>query len=241
MATLLLAFGCSPVPRPVSPAAAEGADLAQLWQEPADLAQRDLFHGPGGEDLVPEPGSIFTFIDKDTSGFSPGYRVRDLPGTRWTVKYGPEAQSEIVASRITWALGYHQPPMYYVERWRLVGGDIAPTEAPPARFRPELPGWRRQGGWSWSRNPFVSTQPYRGLVVLMHVLSNWDLLDRNTAIYEVREPASGPRRLFLVSDLGAALGRASAVVHSSTRNDVEDFEQQGFVKGVDRDGFVRFD
>jgi hypothetical protein len=243
MATLLLALGCGKVRRPTPRAVVpEGAtpQVAQLWVEPTDLARRDLFHGPGGRELMPAPGSRFTFLAKDKSGWSPGWEVRDAAGRKWDVKQGPEAQSEIVASRLAWALGYHQPPTYYVEDWKLVGVD-APSPQPPGRFRPELPGWRRQGSWEWARNPFVDTQPYRGLVVLMHILSNWDLLDENTALYEVDRPVGGARTLYVVRDVGAALGRSRSLPGQATRNDVEDFESQGFIKDVDEDGYVRFD
>jgi hypothetical protein len=241
MSAILLAFGCTPAPRPVTPADAPRPDLAQLWSEPADIEARDLFHGPGGPDLMPLPNSIFTFIAKDDKGFSPGYDVRDIPGMKWSVKYGPEAQSEVVASRIVWALGYHQPPTYHVANWRLVGADIPPDTAPAARFRPDLPDWRRRGTWSWARNPFVGTQPYRGLIVLMHILSNWDLLDQNTAIYTLDMPVRGPRTLYVVQDLGAALGKTKAPPASGLRNDIDAFEQQGFIKGVTKEGYVRLD
>jgi hypothetical protein len=241
LSAVLLALGCSPTPRVVTPAGAPPPDLAQLWEEPADIAARDLFFGPGGPDLMPLPNSVFTMIAKDDRGYSPGYDVRDIPGTKWSVKYGPEAQSEVVASRIAWALGYHQPPIYHVTEWRLVGGDIAPDAAPPARFRPERPDWRRKGSWSWARNPFVGTQPYRGLIVLMHILSNWDLLDQNTAIYEVDQPGGGKRTLYVVQDLGAALGKTKAPTTTGVRNDIDAFEQQGFIKGITQEGYVRLD
>lgn len=241
LSALLLALGCTPAPKPVTPAEAPRPDLAQLWSEPADIASRDLFLGPGGAELTPLPNSVFTFIAKDETGFSPGYDVRDIPGMKWSVKYGPEAQSEVVASRITWALGYHQPPTYHVANWRLIGGDIPPDAAPPARFRPELPEWHRTGSWAWARNPFVGTQPYRGLIVLMHVLSNWDLLDENTAIYSVDVPVRGARTLYVVQDLGAALGKTKAPTTTGVRNDIDAFEKQGFIKGVNKDGYVRLD
>jgi hypothetical protein len=241
MAAVLLAFGCTPSPKPVTPADGARPDLAQLWSEPTDIATRDLFNGPGGPELAPLPNSVFTFLAKDQSGYSPGYDVRDVPGMKWSVKYGPEAQSEVVASRITWALGYHQPPTYHVAGWRLVGGDIPPDAAPPSRFRPELPEWHRQGSWQWARNPFVGTQPYRGLIVLMHVLSNWDLLDENTAIYAVDKPVHGARTLYVVQDLGAALGKTKAPTTTGVRNDIESFERQGFIKGVTKDGYVQLD
>jgi len=63
-------------------------------------------------------------------------------------------------------------------------GGPEPGPKPPSRFRPKLPSQRRVGEWSWHENPFVGTQPYRGLLVLMRILNNWDLLDRNTAIFD---------------------------------------------------------
>jgi hypothetical protein len=240
-ATALAMAACTPTPRATRPVGGAAPEVAQLWSEPDDVASLDLLHGPGGPSLAPAAGAVFTFVAKDTSGFSPGYEVRDRDGLKWSVKYGPEAQSEVVASRLTWAMGYHQPPQYHVERWKLVGGDIDPETAPPSRFRPHLPGWTSQGSWSWARNPFVDTQPYRGLVVLMHVLSNWDLLDDNTTVYVVDRPVRGARTLYVVKDLGASLGRTHRPLFSGTRNDIEEFERQGFIKGVDRHGYVRLD
>ena len=241
---LLVGAGCVAVPRkarstataPLTP-----AQMAELWVEPFDIAARDLFHGPGGGDLAPAPGSRFQFLRKDTKGYSWGWDVKDANGVKWSAKYGPEAQSEVVASRLLWAIGFHQPPTYFVERWEL-SGSAEPGPKPPSRFRPDVPGRRRAGEWSWRRNPFVGTQPFRGLLVMMRILNNWDLLDRNTAIYEPDTPGEeGPRRWYVVIDLGASLGRTKIVPVSGTRNDIEDFEQQGFIKGVDADGHVRFD
>src|SRR6266446_7791990 len=59
MATLLLAFGCRPTPKPVVAANAPSPDIAELWSEPTDIAARDLLHGPGGPDLMPLPKSAF--------------------------------------------------------------------------------------------------------------------------------------------------------------------------------------
>jgi hypothetical protein len=237
-------LGCAkvhrPSPRVASPESGPPPSLAALWSDPADLAQRDLFHGPGGRALAPAPGGSFTFVAKDTTGFSPGWDVRDASGRVWDVKQGPEAQSEVVASRLLWAAGYHQPPTYYVPEWTLVGGP-EPGRQGPGRFRPQVDGWRKKGTWEWARNPFVGTPPYRGLVVLMHMLSNWDLLDRNTARYDVDPATAGAPTLYLVQDVGAALGKARSLPGQASRNDVDDFETQGFVKGLDRDGYVVFD
>src|ERR1051325_10618476 len=66
---------------------------AVLWQEPTDIASRDLFLGPGGESMKPDLSSV-TFIRDETKSFSTKYRVRDGAGKEWVVKIGPEAQAE---------------------------------------------------------------------------------------------------------------------------------------------------
>ena len=238
-----LGAGCAKLPRKMRSTAAgplTPAQLAELWTEPADIATRDLFHGPGGAALAPPAGGRFQFLKKDTKGYSWGWDVKDARGTEWSVKYGPEAHSEVVASRLVWAIGFHQPPNYFLEKWELVGGS-EPGPKQPSRFRPDVPGRRKVGEWSWHENPFVGSQPYRGLLVMMRILNNWDLLDRNTAIFDLDAPLEGARRWYVVIDLGASLGRTKIVPVSGTRNDIEDFEQQGYIKGVNDKGFVEFD
>ena len=228
-------------PRATVPAAEAARLLPELWQE-RDVAGLDLFHGAGGAALQPRAGTAWRFVEKDTTGFSPGWDVRDATGTEWSVKQGPEAQSEVVASRVVWALGYHQPPTYYLSEWSLADGP-EPGPQPPGRFRPALPGARRTGEWSWERNAFAGTQPFRGLLVLMRVLNNWDLLDRNNTVYEFDAARAGAQRWFVVIDLGASFGKAHGLEsrRSGTRNDPAGFEEQGFLEGVDRDGYVEFD
>jgi hypothetical protein len=106
-----------------------------------------------------------------------------------------------------------------------------------------VPGARRSGEWSWERNAVAGTQPFRGLLVLMRVLNNWDLLDRNNTVYEFDAPRAGARRWFVVIDLGASFGKAHGLAsrHSGTRSDPAGFEAQGFLEGVDDDGYVDFD
>ena len=93
--------------------------MADLWQEPSDLERRDLMYGPGGRALVPSERAGYAMLEVDKKGFSPGYDVRDGQGRKWSVKLGPEAQTEVVASRLLWAIGYHQPVIYYVFCWTL--------------------------------------------------------------------------------------------------------------------------
>ncbi|HKQ97063.1 MAG TPA: hypothetical protein VJV75_04235 [Candidatus Polarisedimenticolia bacterium] len=219
-----------------SPAAASTSEpMASLWVEPADIAARDLFYGRGGSRLAPRPEVVYRFRDLDTRGHSGGYDVEDPKGRRWDVKIGDEAQSETVVSRILWAIGYHQPVIHYVPRWRMTGG---PTPAPdPGRFRLET-DHEKAGEWSWKSNPFAGTRPFRGLLVANWLLNNWDLATSQNRIYKVKDSSGRGAEWFVVQDLGAALGKGGWPL--GTRNAVADFESQGFVEGVEK-GRVRFD
>jgi len=213
-------------------------DVSRLWEEPADLANRDLFHGPGGASLVPDPSKPFTFLQTDQTGYSPGYDVRGPDGMEWSVKLGPEAQTEVAMSRILWALGYHQPPTYYVAQWTLTGQQQGPQLG--ARFRPKLPDREVVGEWDWYKNEFIHTQPFKGLVAANVLLNNWDWKTSNNKVYEIDGD-----RLYVVQDLGASLGKTSYPrllawlpmrgLGQGSRNDLEDFEEQGFIERVDGD------
>src|SRR4051812_8092478 len=69
-----------------------------LWREPADIASRDLFYGPGGKS--DEPPAHFTFVEEDLVGISPKIVLRDKEGVKWTAKFGSEARPETVATRL---------------------------------------------------------------------------------------------------------------------------------------------
>ena len=126
-------------------------NVEALWTMPADITTRDLFHGPGGAELAPKPDGPFTWVATDTTGYSPGFDVRDAAGRSWSVKLGPEAQPEVVASRVLWAIGYHQPPTYYVATWQLSGGPggTPASRAVPDRFR------RCEGRWPTGPGPKI--------------------------------------------------------------------------------------
>jgi len=71
--------------------------MDELWEEPKDLARRDLFYGPWGKELAPNPTASYTFASAKSKGVSPGFTVMDEQGTEWSVKQGAEAQVEVVS------------------------------------------------------------------------------------------------------------------------------------------------
>jgi hypothetical protein len=210
--------------------------IAELWQMPEDIASRDIYHGPGGVDLAPQASASFTWVATDSTGYSPGFDLRGADGRAWSAKLGPEAQAEVAASRILWAIGYHQPPTYYLSKWQLSGGPGGQQTG--ARLRTDFEGAQVIADWSWSKNDFVSTQPFRGLIVANIVLNSWDWKTSNNKIYQ---HADGTRR-YVVRDLGASLGKTSNSkllwtipirgLGQGSRNDIADFESQGFIKSV---------
>ncbi|HEX6164038.1 MAG TPA: hypothetical protein VFZ31_11765 [Vicinamibacterales bacterium] len=215
------------------------ADLAELWQEPADLLQRDLFYGPGGAALAPPADGTYQFVAYKTTGTNPGYDVKDASGRLWSVKLGIEAQSEVTSSRILWAMGFPQPATYYLPQFTLTGTDAGVKTQ--ARFRTEVAQWRAGGEWSWYQNPFVGTQQFRGLVVAQLVLNNWDMKTPNNRLYEATDPSAMPRRQYVVRDVGSSLGHSRQHILFATlgtrgaqgsKNNIDDFERQGFIERV---------
>jgi hypothetical protein len=76
------------------------------------------------------------------------------------------------------------------------------------------------------------------------MMNNWDWKTSNNKIYEIRDRDSRePRRIYVVRDLGASLGKTSFPklldwfpmrgLGQGSRNDIDDFESQGFIKRVE--------
>jgi hypothetical protein len=241
---VLVACAYSPHAQPQSGSSPE---IAELWLEPTDLVGRDLIHGPGGVALVPPANGSYEFVAFKTSGTNPGYDVKDASGRLWSVKLGIEAQSEVTASRILWAMGYPQPATYFVQQFTLTGVDAGVKLN--ARFRTDLEQWRPAGEWSWYENPYVGSPPFSGLIVAQLVLNNWDMKTSNNRIYEATDPTATPRRQYIVRDVGSSLGHSRQFKLFSmlgtrgsqgSKNNVDDFEKQGFIEKVEGDR-VHFD
>jgi hypothetical protein len=236
LALLFLPTGCAPAMRTTAAQPLTAEQMAELWVDPGDIAARDLFNGPGGSEGAPDPTVTYKVTGVDVTGYSAGYDVVDPQGREWKVKLGNEVQPEIVSSRILWAIGFHQPPTYYVSQLSLDGGKPE-DQGRSARLRAEQ-GYKTESIWSWHSNPYVGTQPFKGLLVANLIVNNWDLKPSNNRIYLLTEGAPAPRRRFVVQDLGASLGRTRWPV--GNRNDPDAFESQTLIDKV-ANGVVDFD
>jgi hypothetical protein len=218
------------------------AGVPVLWRAPDDLPARDLFLGPGGEEM--RPVAPFTFIEEEKGGFSKKYRVRDSRGRVWVAKLGKEAQAETAAVRLVWAVGYMTEINYLApcaviegapdpgkEMERCQGGGFSNV-----RFEARPEGVRRLDEWKWAENPFVNTKELKGLVVMMSLLNNWDIKDSNNKILYVPGGRDGELR-YVVSDLGATFGRVKLDAPvlwriRRNRNDPEDYAKDAFLEDV---------
>jgi hypothetical protein len=214
-----------------------------LWKEPTDVATRDLFLGPGGEEMKPDLSKV-TFEDAETGGYSVKWNVRDGSGKKWTAKLGNEAQPETVALRLVWAAGYMTEVNYLVPCVHIEGAPKPPGGKniqrcegdgfANVRFKSRPKGEKKVGNWSWTQNPFTGTKELQGLVVLMGLLNNWDLKDANNKIFYVppRDDQGEGELWYVVSDLGATFGKTGGAITRS-RNKPEDYVKSGFIEKVE--------
>ena len=239
LAFVVTTGACHPAIKVAAPSV-PGAEVdAALWRAPD--GERDLFAGIGGPALAPDPLDKFTVIATKRTGFSPGYTVTDARGRKWSAKFLPEAQPEVVSSRLLWGLGFHQVPIYLLDKWTATSAKD-PNPQPPARFRAHevtLDGssLEEAGPWSYYQNPFVGSRPLAGLIVLQVMLGNSDLKDEQNMLYKLSRPLEGTRVWYVARDLGQSFGRSGLV--EAPRNDIEAFEKAPFIKEV-KDGIVKF-
>lgn len=230
--------GCQAKIRSTLNAPPTSAQIAELWVDPG--RNRDLFWGVGGRELAPDPAARYTVIEMKRGGFSRGYTVKDPGGREWSIKFPPEAATEVAASRILWGIGYHQPPVYYLPEWQ-ASKATSPNPQLPARFRERAPafhGLESGDTWSYYENPFVGTRQMNGLLTLQAMLGNSDLKDLQNAVYTLTTPVEGAKRWYVARDLGQTFGRTGAV--DPPRGDPDVFDETRFILGVE-DGYVRFD
>jgi len=230
---------CTPEVRPtVQP---WDAPLKEFWQRPGDITSADLLHGPWGRDHAPDPDATYTFVARKQQGTNPGVTVADPMGREWHVKQPPhndqgaEGPIEVTLSRVLSAVGYHQPPVYFVPSLSIADARGTHME-PGGRFRLTDKSLKHLGEWSWQQNPFVGTRPYQGLLVILMMFNSSDVKNENNALYEMK---NGDRveRWYVVRDLGTALGETGRL--APQRGDPDIFAREPFITGV-KDGFVQF-
>ncbi len=200
------------------------ATRRSIWRDPGEIEKLDFAHGPGGREGAPQPP--FRFVVEHATGTSPCLSVEDARRRTWRVKWGDEVKSEVFASRLAWAAGYHVERCYYVAEGRIEGefvlgrargcidGDLNFRDA---RFELDEAGVRKlfdEHGWSWDDNPFAGTHELAGLKIMIMLTSNWDNKDvrdvargSNTAVFEHRLADGTIEARYLVIDWGASMGR----------------------------------
>lgn len=219
-----------------------------LWRDPGNISRRDLKWGPGSPELA--PAAPFHFLEEDKQGESPKFRVRDANGVEWSVKVGPEAQSESAATRIVWAVGYFAEEAYYLHRAEIHGlprlsRGMQHIEGGRyvrgARFEPRREYIKRGDPWRWLKNPFVGTREFNGLKVLMVLLNNYDTSTINNRVLTVTDPRSGTKEeRYVVTDLGATLGSVGGMGGRRSKSNLNDFRRSDFIKRV-KGEIVEFD
>jgi hypothetical protein len=218
-----------------------GVPGATLWQRPNDISSRDLFFGPWGRQHAPDPHATYTLVELKHTGVNLGMTVRDPQDREWSVKQSypgnmdSEGPVEVAVSRLLSAVGYQQPPVYFLPAFTLKD-DWGTHAERGGRFRLKEDTLKEVGPWSWQENPFIGTRPYQGLLVLMMMINNTDLKNSNNSVYEHR---TGDRvdQWYVVRDVGAALG--DTLRFAPRKGNPAAFERHPFVLGVN-DGHVDF-
>jgi hypothetical protein len=214
---------------------------ASLWVSPGNVSSRDLFHGPWGSKNAPDPNAAYTLVEMKRSGVNPGMTVRDPQGREWSVKQpypggmDSEAPVEVVVSRLLSALGYHQPPVYFLPAFTLKDDWGTHTET-GGRFRLKESTLKEVGSWSWQENQFIGSRPYQGLLVLMMMVNNTDLKNSNNSVYEHRI-GDLVEQWYVVRDVGAAMGDTNRL--APRKGNAEAFERHPFILGANS-GRVEF-
>lgn len=234
------AAACAMAKRPALQPSAPVAG-AIMWEEPTDLPSRDVFDGPWGREHAPEPGDTFTLVEYKHSGVNLGMTVKDGQDREWSVKLpypgdmDSEAPVEVTVSRLLSAVGYPQPPVYYLPAFRLKD-DLGTRTMAGGRFRLKDSTLTDEGSWRWEENPFIGTRPYQGLLVILMMLNSTDLKNSNNTLYQHRD-GDLVEQWYTVRDIGAALGDTAFL--APRKNDVAAFERGPFIAGVSN-GLVDF-
>ena len=171
-ATIALAAGmfgasCAGVKASRKSRTRHGRRRASMWVEPTDLASRDLFHGPWGAENAPDPKGVYTLVERKHTGVNLGMTVKDDKGREWSVKQpfpgslDSEAPVEVVVSRLLSAIGYHQPPVYFLPAFTLKD-DLGKTRRSRRPLPPEGPSAEGNRRLELGRQPVCRQQGIPG-------------------------------------------------------------------------------
>jgi hypothetical protein len=206
-----------------------------LWQDPGDVAARDMAAGAGG--VAHQPHGPFKFVKEDMDGTSPKFVIAEADGTKWSVKLDAEAHPEAVASRFVWAAGYFADEEYYLPSFQVQGipelhrGSkyVEPNGiVHNARLKRSVKGEGKEGSWKWKDNPFTGTRELNGLRVMMALINNWDLKDVNNVIYEYEG-----KKIYLVKDLGSSFGSTGIrLTRAAGKGNLTAYADSKFIKEV---------
>ena len=192
---------------------------AVIWRDAGDMASLDLFYGAGGRGHAPDARGRFTFVKEDMQATSPKFDVVDGHGVHWKVKLGEEPASETAATRFLWAAGYFVDEDYYLAKLKVrhmptlhrgqkfVSKDGTVRGARLERTSKDV---KKVGNWDWFENPFLGQRELNGLRVMMSLVNNWDLDQKNNSI----DAVDGERR-YVVSDVGASFGNTGNMLTRS--------------------------
>ena len=205
-----------------------------IWHEPGDIKSKDLLNGPGAE--THHPQLPVKFLKEDKKGQNSKFDVEDANGTKWRAKLGIEAQPEVVATRLLWAIGYFTNENYYVPNLEVKelpahlhrgqGHVISPDHVDGARLQRHRGNEKKEANWNWQHNPFFGTREFNGLRVMMVLLSNWDLKDENNGIFTDKNG----QQQYLVTDVGTAFGASGKHwTEAASKNNLEEYRKARFI------------
>jgi hypothetical protein len=228
--------GKRPALQPTAPVAG-----ATLWEQPRDLGSRDLYYGPWGAEHAPAADATYTLVERKHTGVNLGMTVVDERGREWSVKQpypgglDSEAGVEVTVSRLLSAIGYHQPPSYYLPAFTLKDDWGTHVEV-GGRFRLKEETLKDSGEWSWQENPFVGSRPYQGLLALLMMFNSTDMKNQNNTLYE-RRRGDLVEQWYVVRDVGAALGDTNRL--APFKGNPEAFAKSRYILGASN-GHVDF-
>lgn len=209
-----------------------------IWQDPGDIAGRDLLHTGASPNEMPQ--APFTFLKEDMSGTNPKFDIRDATGNKWRVKLGVEARPEVAASRLLGSIGYFTPELYYFPvlhvsnmPLRLKRGQAFRSSngmVYGARLKRMPPKGHKVDIWHWRKNPFCGSRELNGLRVMMALLNNPDLKDQNNGIFLNGKAVKDIPEVYMISDLGSCF--SGAQYPPSEKGNLKSYTRRPFIRKI---------